>query len=394
MARFHDVWVLTRRNNRPPIQAELDGRLAPSLHFVYFDLPYWARFWKRSTFGLRLYYCLWQIGVLRVAIRLNRTLKFDLVHHVTFVNYWLPTWLGLLPVPFIWGPVGGGESMPRQFRSLFGFKPYLLECLRDGIRKLSHVVPVVRFTAKRAAYALATTSETEQELKSIGCRKTMLLSQVALPAEEISQLGSVLAPPQFPFRILSMGRLIYWKGFTLALKAFAEFQQRVPDSEYWLVGDGPEKKRLAELCNKLGVTSRVRLIPQMSRTDALKTIGDCHVLVHPSLHDSGAYVCLEAMAAGRPVVCLDLGGPAVQVNSLTGYRVPVHSAEQVVRDLADSLTTLAANPELRSRMGRVARDRVQQHFAWDRKGEWMNEIYSLATPKSNLDQEGEQIGSP
>ena len=71
MARFHDVWVLTRRNNRPPIQAELDGRLAPSLHFVYFDLPYWARFWKRSTFGLRLYYCLWQIGVLRVAIRLR-----------------------------------------------------------------------------------------------------------------------------------------------------------------------------------------------------------------------------------------------------------------------------------------------------------------------------------
>ena len=45
------------------------------------------------------------------------------------------------------------------------------------------------------------------------------------------------------------------------------------------------------------------------------------MLIHPSLHDSGGWVCLEAMAAGRPVICLDLGGPGLQVTEKTGIKV-------------------------------------------------------------------------
>src|SRR2546430_4418443 len=42
---------------------------------------------------------------------------------------------------------------------------------------------------------------------------------------------------------------------------------------------------------------------------------------HPSLHDSGGWVCLEAMAAGRPVICLDLGGPGYQVTEESGIKI-------------------------------------------------------------------------
>ena len=64
--------------------------------------------------GASLYY-LWQIGAYRIGKRLHQQVRFDLVHHVTFVNYWLPSFLALLPVPFVWGPVGGGESAPKTF---------------------------------------------------------------------------------------------------------------------------------------------------------------------------------------------------------------------------------------------------------------------------------------
>jgi len=86
------------------------------------------------------------------------------------------------------------------------------------------------------------------------------------------------------------------------------------------------------------------------------------------------------MAAGRPVVCLDLGGPALQVTEDTGIKVPAISPEQVVRDLANGFYKLASDPELRVRLSFGARKRVEEYFNWDKKGLFMAKLYqSLST---------------
>jgi len=74
--------------------------------------------------------------------------------------------------------------------------------------------------------------------------------------------------------------------------------------------------------------------------------------MHPSLHDSGGWVTLEAMAAGRPVICLDLGGPALQVSEATGIKIPAISPPQVVADLASALKQLAGDPSRRHDLAR------------------------------------------
>ena len=60
---------------------------------------------------------------------------------------------------------------------------------------------------------------------------------------------------------------------------------------------------------------------------------------------SGGWTCLEAMAAGRPVVCLDLGGPATQVTEETGIKVPAPVPNQAVSGLAEAMTRLARDSE-------------------------------------------------
>lgn len=87
LARFHDVWVLTRTNNREPIERALAQEPMANVHWVYFDLPRWARFWKKGRRGVHLYYYLWQIGAYFVGRRLHNQVKFDLVHHITFDNF-------------------------------------------------------------------------------------------------------------------------------------------------------------------------------------------------------------------------------------------------------------------------------------------------------------------
>ena len=376
-ARHHDVWVITRCNNRAAIEKALARDPIAGLRCVYFDLPYWARFWKKGARGLNLYYYLWQIGAYLTARGLHHEVKFDLAHHVTFGSYWRPTFLPLLPIPFIWGPVGGGESTPGGFHRAFSMRGRLYEALRDYARKIGERDPFVRLAARRSVAALATTSQTKERLLALGCRKVAVCAQSGLPAEELVKLMALPLRHGNPFRVLSLGRLLHWKGFELGLQAFARFHALFPDSEYWLIGDGPERKRLERLGRKLGIRGRMVFWGVLARSEALEKISQCDVLLHPSLHDSSPMVAVEAMAAGRPVVCLDLGGPALQVTEDSGIKVPATSPEQVVSDLAAAMMQLAEDPDLRIRLGVAARQRVREHFAWDQKGVFMANMYGL-----------------
>ena len=375
VARNHQVWVITRANNRPTIEAGLEREPLPTARWIYFDLPYWSRFWKRGRRGIYLYYCLWQIGAYVTAKRLHGVQKFDIVHHATFANYWLPTLMWLLPVPFVWGPVGGGESAPYPFLQGLSGRAIVYEILRCFGRWIGERNPAVRLCARRARVTFASTDETAAKLRRLGARQVETLSQAALPPEEVSRLAALPRRNAGPFRLLSIGTLIGCKGFHLALAAFARFQESLPASEYWLIGDGPERRRLERLAQRLRVSTRVRFWGNLPRTKVLKLLGECDVLVHPTLHDSGGWVCVEAMAAGRPVVCLNLGGPGLLVGDEAGFRIHASTAGRAVYELADRILVLARDSGLRGRLGEEARRRAAEHHEWSGKGNKISLVY-------------------
>ncbi|MGC8876986.1 glycosyltransferase family 4 protein [Thermus sp.] len=374
LAEHHEVWVLTRANNRPAIEAELARNPVPRLRFVYHDLPSWARFWKRGQRGVQLYYYFWQLTAIPLVRRLHRDVGFDVVQHVTFVKYWAPSALAFLKgVPFVWGPVGGGESSPLAFWPTLGFRGAHYEVARTLARALGELDPLVRLTARRAALALATTPDTAARLARLGARRIEVVSEAALSEEEIEALGGLPSPEPGLVRFLSVGRLLAWKGFHLGLMAFA--RSGLEDAEYWIVGDGPERRRLEALARRLGVAERVHFWGKLPRSEVLSLLAQVHALVHPSLHDSGGWVCLEAMAAGRPVICLDLGGPGVQVTEEAGFKVPPETPEPAVEGLARAMRALADPLEVQ-RFSKAARERVWDEFLWAKKVERINVFYA------------------
>lgn len=375
VARFHDIWVITRANNRQAIEQAVAAQPELPVHWLYVDLPYWACWWKRGTRGVHLYYYLWQIVAYVVAKRLHRQVAFDVVHHLTFGTYWMPSLLALLPAPFVWGPVGGAECAPAAFSRTFRARGKCHEMLRHVARRLGECDPLVRLGLRRAALVLAKARETAHRLRSMGAQQVQLCSEVGLTAEELSTLNALPLRQQPPFRLVSLGRLLHWKGVHLGLMAFARLQQQFPASEYWVMGDGVERRNLERLVQRLGVADKVRFWGNLPRHEVLAKLAECDVLVHPSLHDSGGWVAPEAMAAGRPVICLDLGGPALQVTEETGCTVPAQHPEQVVRDIAQAMLRLALSVPLRMRMGAMARHRVAQLYAWPTKGPVLARLY-------------------
>lgn len=374
MAAYHDVWVITRVNNRPAIEAALRKASIEGLQFIYYDLPQWARFWKRGQRGAQFYYYLWQIGAYLRLRAMHRDIGFDIVHHYTFGKYWTPSFLCLLGAPFVWGPVGGGESAPPNFASYFGFRGWFYEKLRDAVRWLGERDPFVRLTARRSAIAYATTVDSQRRMLRLGVRSIEVRAAIALDDEDIRRLGELGDPDDATMRFLFIGRLLGWKGVSLAIEALA--QARLPDAELWIIGGGPEEFDLRRTADRLGIAAKIKFWGELPRDQVFAKLGQCHVLVHPSLHDSGGWVCLEAMAARRPVICLDHAGPGALVSGEAGIKVPAESDGQVIRDIAASMWQLAGDRQLRARMGEAGRRLVLARFAWPSKCAEMSRMYT------------------
>ena len=377
MAQFHDIWVLTRTNNRPSIeQAALTPEQRQSLKWVYCDLPSWARFWKRGQRGVQLYYYLWQLAAWRYGARLHREVQFDLMHHITFGKYWVPSYLTFLPTKSILGPLGGGESTPAPFKSAMSARGARYEFARNAVRRAAQLDPVIRSTFRRANAVLATTEETKRRIEALGATCVRVETQLGMDDEQIKFFGRLPIRSERPFRLISIGRLLHWKGFDLGIRAFAQFQKNRPESEYWIVSDGPEAAAWKQLAADLGIAERVKFWGRLAKnSEVYEKLAQSDVLVHPALHEAFGNVCLEALAAGRPVICLDTGGPALQVTDQCGFKAPVTSVETALRFMAGAMTQLYDNPELRLRMAEAARHRVQTEFHWTHKAEKMNALY-------------------
>lgn len=372
LSRQHEVWLLTTEE----FQTDIERALPPNVHPTF--VPSY-RLWSRLAHlipGLDwLYYYWWQWKIYRAARKLHAEHGFGLAHHVTFVSWRAPTFLSLLPIPLIWGPVGGGGVIPRGLRSELGLKGRLFEAFREWTGSISRLDPFVRLTMRRATAIIAANRETAELIPARYRTKVQTMLGIGMAAAEKEEALRPASKPE-GFIILFVALLRPLKGGSLAVKALQQLVRKHPDAKLVFIGRGSERNRLAELARELGVSERLKFLGGLPRPQVLGWMQMADVLLLPSLRDSGGLVLLEAMAQGKPVVCLDLGGPGEIVDDKCGFKIRPGEPEQVVSDLSAALEKLAAEPGLCQAMGAAGRRRVHEQFDWDKRGERMLGIYS------------------
>ncbi len=357
------VRVVTRANNRDAILAA-----CPEADIVVHE-P--AAFWlwlKRRTGGLgqRVYYLLWQASLARRIAPLAA--QADLVQHATVVTAWSPTAPGMAGLPFIWGPVGGGDDPP--WRLLAGLGPFgaAKELGRMAMRRLMTWLPATRRTARNSVLALATTPASESLLRRLGARQVGLLSQVALSPADLALLTNapISAGPggDKPLCLIVIAELVRRKGLHLVFAGLAQLPAELPWS-LDIIGRGHEARYFQHLVAVHGLEHRVRFLNALPRTDVLAALHQYHLLLHLSLRDSGGMVCAEAMAAGLGVICLDLGGPAAITPEQAGIRLPAQNAAQIAADLAHAIRQLSDQPERLQAMRHAARAHALANLSWE-----------------------------
>jgi glycosyltransferase involved in cell wall biosynthesis len=153
--------------------------------------------------------------------------------------------------------------------------------------------------------------------------------------------------------VLSVGRLHAQKGQADLVSAMAGVVATRPDARLVVAGDGPERKRLNELVDALGLHETVRLLGH--RTDVGRLMRAADMFVFPSHFEGTPFAMLEAMAHGLPVVAAAFGGAEeILENDRTGILVPAgHPAV-----LRVAIIEALADPQRLARLAAAGRERA------------------------------------
>lgn len=174
-------------------------------------------------------------------------------------------------------------------------------------------------------------------------------------------------PANFPkgHVILTVGRWLAterYKGMDTLITALPKLLPRWPELQLVAVGQGDDRDWLENLARESGVSRHVHFLSDLSYAQLAACYAACDIFALPSRGEGFGLVYLEAMACGKPVIGGAHGGaPEVIEDGVTGYLVQHGDAVQ----LATSIETLLANPEVAQEMGRRGKQRVENEFRFN-----------------------------
>jgi glycosyltransferase involved in cell wall biosynthesis len=368
--------VVTRANNRETIEANLPSELAERIRFIYYDLPERLGAFKRAERGLYPYYLMWQWGAYRLARRAIVQTPVDYAIHLTFGSVWMPTFMHRLPVPFIWGPIGGGEAVPWALIRSLPVRARMLQYVRYLLMATVSVNPLVAGVARRARVILARTSDTANMFPARYRAKVRLILETAAADDWFDRVARSGRPAaDGPLQVIYTGRLIALKNLDMAVRAVAIARRRGADIRFTLVGDGPLQSALEGRASAEGIADAVTFTGRCTQDEVLDRLGQSDLYLFPSLKEGGVWSLMEAMAVGLPSICVNTSGMAVIADPTCARMIEPDLPDKMLEAFADALCSLATDPEGRREMGRRARNRIETEFRWTQKGTFMEMLF-------------------
>lgn len=374
----HEITVLTRKIQRQAIESSGEP-WTERVRWLYFDPPAWLTFWRLGKHGLAPFYLLWHLLARQQAARLIRELDIDLCHHVTIGTYLMPSPLAGLSPPLVFGPVGGGERTPPGLRNHFSWRGRIEEWIRDTVRSRLERHEFLHHWYLRTAWAFAATAATEKSLRRIGLTNISMLPQSANGGDTIERYILSHPKPRTPYggtlNLVTACRLVHWKAVNLAISSVAAARSNGLDVNLTILEDGPERESLHHLVSQLGIADHIRFKGRLpSLDDVYDAISQSHGLIHPAVHEAFGQACLESLALGVPVICLNWGGPGMIVDDESGFRITPSDPETTVTRLADAIASLAAKLASGHDFAPACIRRAQC-FKWSEMAEKIDSVY-------------------
>lgn len=382
MSKYFELWVLTRRSNQHTIEPWIAEHPEYShIHFLYFDLPKWARFWKKGLRGVRTYYNIWQWLTNSIVRRTMEENNIYIFHHLTYGNVlWKVSSYGQKQF-FIWGPAGGVETIPEEYTCHYPKKMQLVEKLRRLMADNLKFNAGFKRRCKNADLILCKTDILRQHIPEKYRDKAVLFTDVAV--DNLLDIPAVVeSASNKRVEFITVGRLDPWRGFDLTIEAFAKAAEKNENIHLTIIGKGADRERLETLINKLKLREKVTMAGSVSMERYHEYMRNCDVVVNASLKEGAVTVSFDSMAMGKPLICIDTTGYTRYFSSEYAEIIQRADRDTTIQSLANSMVKLT-DSHLRFEMGKKAQN-AGNKFTWENRGKEIESVISEALNERNV----------
>jgi len=312
LQHFGDCTVITAPQSGSVLDSWLRDNPEATFKVEVVSEPGWSAPAMRHRVGEFLVYLAWQRRARVLARRLVAGGNFDVAFHASLSAFWLQSIATDLEIPSVWGPVGGAVTTPKKLRRLLGWRGVPDEAIDWLAVHVMSLLPSTRRTWREASVRIAQNAETVRRLPRRLRGDTTVLNHAVFHTVP-SRTGPEMEHRSEAY-VSWISPMESRKGPELAVRALAETSSSI---RMVMVGDGPERARIEQVVDSLGLENRITFAGQVPHQRALEIVEGATVAVFTGMREEGGLALAEAMLLGTPVVVLANGGAATIARTAT-----------------------------------------------------------------------------
>lgn len=355
--------VVTRANNKKVIDEFYKKNPADEVVYEYYDLPQSILRFKHGDKGIKLFFTLWQIGVITYIKRHKLYVGIDYVWDLNFGSLALPTFCYKLNKRYFIGPVSTKESIPDAY----------IKCMKSVDRAKYKIQQFMRthlwtspfaWKALRKASFVLTCNEMSRKYLPEGVRSISVFHNGLDLSEDIE----INEHKDKPLRLIYSGRLIQSKNIEAAIVAIKQLKEKTDEKIYFSIyGNGPEKEKLQLLVQNYNLDGIIRFCPKVSQEELFQIYRENDIYLFPSLLEISSTSVMEAMYFGLLPICLDINCMEYIINNDSVCKVKNVSLEHDSQEISNEILKLLSNRELLFHKRKECTEIAKNHFVWNKK---------------------------
>lgn len=300
----------------------------------------------------------------RKGLGIAKTNRIDVIHSNTYA----PTFAGQFCATFLRRPhlITVHDVYFRQEPEFW--KKWSLQ--KDVQLSNSLLGPIIeRVVMKLPATIFHTVSRTSK--KDLLANKVKRISVIpnGLDPSEYQSSGN-LSPKQK--QAIYVGRIVFYKNLDTVINAFNTVVQSLPDAKLLIVGNGPYRKDLESLVERLGLRNNVSFMGTLTHEEKVRLIYESSFLILPSICEGFGIVVIEAFACSRPaMVSTVMPLPEIVESSENGFCLPPYDVDAWSKTILDVFT----QPEMAMRLGQNANRDLRSKYTIEKVVDQIEQLY-------------------
>lgn len=383
LANYCKVYVITEGEWKEKIE-EAIKELPQGNNITFYYNPVSDKIrkmcWNQGDWRFYYFYKQWQKLTYKMALNITKENQIDILHQLNMIGFREPGYLWKIEkIPFIWGPIGGMETLPVSYLGGQTIKLKIVVLLKNIINIFQTRYSLrVRKAINKADTLVAAVKGVKDKIELYHNKKAVLINETGCYP---SDGNSIIRKEKKDFDVIWVGKFDFRKQLGMALHTIANVKH-LKDLKFHIIGNGSNKEVLyyKEMANKLGIRDICVWHGLIPNIDVQRLMKNADILFFTSIMEGTPHVVLEAIGNNLPVLCLNTCGQAASINESVGSKINVTTLNQSISEFAEKLLYLYQNKDILYSMS-IACLKRQQELSWDNKAKEMVGIYEKAICK-------------